>query len=322
VPAARVRKCLLALPPALVAAALLCAPHLARTQELNPRAYVITPNGTNVINLGYSHLDGNLNLDGAVPITDARASSNLVAFGYYRGFGLFGRSANLALAIPYGVGDFTGTVSDVPKHASRSGLLDSSLRLSVNLIGGPAMEPQEFAKWRQDTLLGVSLKVVAPTGQYDPTVLINWGTNRWSLKPEIGYSQRWDHWVLDGYAGVWFFTENPEYFSRNQYFPGVRSQTESPVYAFETHLSYDVRPRLWISLDANFWSGGDTSVNGVSNPVTHQKSSRVGVTASIPITTHHSIKISYSDGAYVRYGGNYRALSASWQYAWFGWPPH
>lgn len=56
---------------------------------------------------------------------------------------------------------------------------------------------------------------MAPTGQYDPTVLIKWGTNRWAFKPEIGYSQRWDHWVLDGYAGVWFFTTNPEFFSHN-----------------------------------------------------------------------------------------------------------
>jgi hypothetical protein len=321
VPAARVRNPL-ALPLALAAAALLGTPHPARTQELNPRAYVITPVGANVINLGYSHLDGNLQFDGAVPITGAQASSNLYALGYYRSFNFFGRSANLALAIPYGVGDFTGTVNDAPKHARRSGLLDSSLRLSVNLIGGPAMEPQEFAKWHQDVLLGVSLKIVPPTGQYDPTVLVNWGTNRWSFKPEVGYSQRWNHWLLDGYAGVWFFTENPEFFSHNPYYPGTRSQTESPVFAFETHLSYDVRPRLWISLDANFWSGGETSINGVSNPQTSQRSSRVGVTASIPITTHHSIKISYSDGAYIRYGGNYRTLTASWQYAWFGWPPH
>jgi len=313
--------CPLARPLAL-AAALLCTAQLARGQELNPRAYVITPVGSNVINLGYSHLEGNINLDGTLPITGAQASADLVALGYYRSFDLFGRSANVALAIPYGVGDFTGTVSDAPKHARRSGFLDSSLRLSVNLIGGPAMEPQQFAQWRQDILLGVSLKIVPPTGQYDPTVLINWGTNRWSLKPEIGYSQRWGHWVLDGYVGAWFFTENPEFFSQNQYFPGVRSQTESPVAAFEAHLSYDIRPRFWISLDANFWSGGETSLNGVSNPVTHQKSSRVGVTASIPITQHHSIKISYSDGAYVRYGGNYRTISAFWQYAWFGWPLH
>ena len=36
------------------------------------------------------------------------------------------------------------------------------------------MPPQEFAHWKQKTLLGVSLKVIAPTGQYYGTKLINW----------------------------------------------------------------------------------------------------------------------------------------------------
>ncbi len=308
------------LPSLVLLGALWYAAQGAHAQELNPRAYVITPVGTNAINLGYSHLEGNLDLAGAAPITEAQAAVDLAAFGYYRSFGLLGRSANLAVAIPYAVGDFSGTVADAPKQARRSGFLDSSLRLSVNLIGGAAMEPKEFVKWRQDVLLGVSLKIVAPTGQYDPTTLINLGTNRWAFKPEIGYSQRFSHWVLDGYAAVWFFTENPEFFSHNQYFPGVRSKTQSPVTALEAHLSYDVRPRLWVSLDANFWAGGEASVNGVSNPATYQRSSRVGITASIPLTARNSIKISYSDGAYVRYGGNYRSIFASWQYGWVGGP--
>jgi Putative MetA-pathway of phenol degradation len=307
---------------AVLGAAVLGAAHAARGQELNPRAYLITPVGTNAINLAYTHLEGTLDVNGAAPITGATASADLTAFGYYRAVDLFGRSANFALAVPYGVGEFSGTLAEAPKHARRSGLLDSSLRLAVNLIGGPAMQPKEFSSWRQDILLGVSLKVVAPTGQYDPMLLVNWGTNRWAFKPEIGYSQRWNDWVLDGYASMWFFAENPEFFSHNQYFPGVQSQTQRPVAALEAHLSYDLRPRLWISLDANYWSGGETSLNGVANPSTYQRSSRVGVTASIPITARHSIKISYSEGAYVRYGGNYRAIFAAWQYGWVGSPFH
>ncbi len=293
----------------------------APAQELNPRAYVISPVGINAINLGYSYLEGNPDLSAATPITDARASANVAALGYYRGLDFFGRSANLALALPYAVGDFSGEVAEAPRQARRSGLLDSSLRFSVNLLGGPAMAPPEFMNWQQDILLGVSLKVVAPTGQYDPTALINLGTNRWAFKPEVGYSQRLGHWVVDAYAAVWFFTENPEFFSHNQYFAGVRAKSQSPVSALEAHLSYDVRPRLWISLDANFWSGGETSINGVANPATYQKASRIGVTASIPLSARNSIKLSYNEGAYVHYGGNYRSISASWQYGWIGWPP-
>jgi len=34
--------------------------------------------------------------------------------------------------------------------------------------------------------------------------------------------------VLDGYAGAWCFTTNPEYFSHNAYVPGTQTQSETP----------------------------------------------------------------------------------------------
>jgi hypothetical protein len=182
------------------------------------------------------------------------------------------------------------------------------------------MPLQDFQHWRQKWLLGASLKIVSPTGQYDPTKLINWGNNRWAFKPEIGYSQRWGHLILDAYAAAWFFTTNPEFFSHNPFFPGTQTQTEAPVAAFEGHLSYDFKPRLWVSLDANFWHGGETSLNGTGNPLTLQRNSRIGATASIPIGRHQSLKMSYDNGAYISYGGNYQTISVGWQYSWVGRP--
>ena len=301
---------------AIAAGAVLFHGSNAPAQELNPRAYVITPAGFNAASLAYSHQNGDLSLDGAVPITAATADIDVLAFGYYRSLALWGRSANVAVGVPYGVGEFSGTVAEVPRSAHRSGLLDSFVRFSVNLLGGPAMAPAEFKKWSQDALLGVSLKIVAPTGQYDPTVLVNWGGNRWAFKPEIGYSQRWGHWILDAYAAVWFFTDNTEYFSHNVYFPGSRTLSQSPTPAFEGHLSYDIRPRFWVSLDVNYWTAGETSVNGVSNKASYQRNSRFGVTASVPLTLHQSVRLSFSEGAYIRYGGDYKSISAVWQYAW------
>jgi hypothetical protein len=289
-----------------------CSAHIVRAQDLSPRAYVITPVDSNVVVVNYSHLEGGVEFNGSVPITGAEANINVPLLSYYHSFELLGRSANVSLAEPYGWGEFKGTVADVPRSAERSGFLDTYARLSVNLIGGPAMEPGEFLKWRQTVLLGASLTIVAPTGQYDPTRLVNWGSNRWGFKPEIGYSQRFGHWLVDAYAAGWFFTDNP------QYYPGMNTQTEAPVGAVEAHLSYDFRPGVWVSLDANYWWGGETSLNGIGNLATNQKNSRVGATAAFRITQHQSIKLSFSDGAYISYGGNYRNITLAWQYAWLG----
>ena len=296
---------------------LLCVGHIAKAQSLAPRAYVITPVNANAITVSWSYFDGGLNFNGAIPVTGATGTYHVPVLSYYHSFNFFGRSANVVGFLPYGVGTFQGEVLGSQRQIYRSGLLDLAMRFSVNLVGGPAMKMQEFAKWKQKKLLGASLIVIAPTGQYDPTHLINWGINRWALKPELGYSQRWGHWVLDGYGGVWFYTTNKAFYS----VPNPQPQTESPIGSLEGHLSYDFNKlHCWASLDGNFWFGGTTSLNGITNPTTRQTSSRIGATVSIPVVKHQSIKISYSNGTYVRFGGNYQSVSVAWQYSWIGWP--
>lgn len=142
-----------------------------------------------------------------------------------------------------------------------------------------------------------------------------------SLRPRSAVavpSIRRGHWITDAYGGGWFFTKNHQFFSINAAKPNI--QSEGPIGAIEMHLSYDVKPRLWASIDGNFWYGGRTALNGVENDSTLQTSSRIGATCSIPLSKHQSVKFSYSDGTYVRYGGNFSNVSVAWQYSWLGRP--
>jgi hypothetical protein len=303
-----------------LAFAVCCASLFGNAQDLAPRAYLITPKHSNAITLSYSYFGGDVLFDGAVPITGATAKVNMSVFSFTHSLNVFGRSGNVTASLPYGVGTFRGTVVGAETNAYRSGALDSAFRLAVNLKGGRAMDVQEFRKWRQKILVGISLKVVAPTGQYDPTKLLNYGANRWAFKPELGLSRRWQHWLLDTYGAGWFFTTNHDFFSRNQFSLGTNTQKQNPIFAFEGHLSYDVKPRLWASLDGNFWVGGRSTLNGIENPSTLQRNSRIGGTVSVPVSKHQSLKLSYNRGAYIRYGGNYQNISFAWQYSWLGRP--
>ena len=304
---------------ALAAVAAVCLPQALRAQDLAPRAYIITPVHSNAVTLTWSFYDGNIDYNGALPVSGATGTYNVPIFSYYHSFGFFGRSANVVASVPYAFGNFQGTAFGAEQHLYRSGLLDSVFRFSVNLKGGPAMPVQKFMKWHQKMLLGASLKVSAPTSQYDPTKLINWGTNRWGFKPEFGYSQRWGKWIVDGYFGVWFFTTNPEFWSHNSFYPGTRSQSQNPIGALEGHLSYDFKKQfMWASLDGNFWFGGETTLNGVTNPLSRQTNSRLGGTFALPISKHQHLKLSYSNGTYIRFGGNYQSVSLAWQYSWLG----
>src|SRR5580704_13473956 len=138
----------------------LCALGAAWGQDLAPRAYVITPVHGNAITIIWSFYDGGLNFNGTIPVTNATGTYNVSIFSYYHSLNFFGRSANIVAYLPYGVGTFQGDLSAQHRSVYRSGLLDSSFRFSVNLMGGPAMQPKEFAKWKQKRLLGLSLRMV------------------------------------------------------------------------------------------------------------------------------------------------------------------
>jgi len=125
-------------------AALFCGFGAAWGQDLAPHAYVITPNHWNAVVITYSYYTGNVLFGGSVPITGAVAHINVPIFTYYHSLSFFGRSANVTASLPYGVGNFRGTVAGAEAHAYRSGLLDSVYRFSVNLKGGPAMPLQDF----------------------------------------------------------------------------------------------------------------------------------------------------------------------------------
>ena len=299
---------------AWLTAVVACSAQLLWAQDLAPRAYTITPLHANAVTLTYGFYDGSLEFNGALPVTNSTGTYNVPVFSIYHSFNMFGHFANVVAALPYAVGHFQGDFRQESVRIYRSGLVDTTYRLAVNLKGGPPMEVPEFHKWHQKTLIGMSLKVVAPTGQYDPTKLINWGANKWAFKPELGYSQRWGKVVLDAYVGAWFFTNNPAYFT------GRNELSQAPIGAFEGHLSYDWKSRTWVSLDGNFWYGGQTSLNGISNVNTRQTSSRVGVTGSLRLDKHQSLKLSYSNGAYARFGGDYNNISLAWQWSWIGRP--
>jgi hypothetical protein len=106
-------------------------------------------------------------------------------------------------------------VAGEPQSRAVSGFGDPVVRLYVNLLGAPALSVKEFANYKQDTILGISLAVSAPGGQYNDQKLINIGTNRWYFKPEIGLSKALGRATLEFAASAYIFTDNPQPFQGN-----------------------------------------------------------------------------------------------------------
>jgi hypothetical protein len=298
----------------------LLTPVACAAQELTPRAYFPAPVSSNAVIVTYALSAGDVVFDPTLPVSDSTGTIHGVAVSYYHAFNFFGRSANLAATLPFAAGEVRGEVSGNETEVYRAGMGDTVARLAVNLRGGPARSPLEFAKSGPiRSVLGASLKVIVPTGQYDHTRLINLGTNRWAFKPELGYARRVIRLIVEAYGGVWLFTTNDDFLASNDAARGDR-RTQAPIGALEFHVSYDVNPRLWVSADFDYWYGGRISVNGEQHAPTLQENSRVGLTASVPVRGRQSLKISYSDSLVVRFGSKFKILSVGWQYSWFGLP--
>jgi hypothetical protein len=219
-------------------------------------------------------------------------------------------SAKFDATVPYtwltGTADYKGQT--VPRNVD--GFANSAFRLSVNLYGAPALALKEFADWEQDLIIGASFRVVAPWGQYDDSKLVNIGTNRWSFKPEVGISKAIGPWTLEGTAAVTIFTHNDDFFGGN-------ALSEAPLYSLQGHVIYGFRSGVWASLDATYFAGGRTTVNGVLNSDL-QQNWRVGGTLALPVNRNNSFKFYISSGVSARTDNNYDLIGVAWQCRWGG----
>jgi hypothetical protein len=290
---------------ALIAAVEPAAP----AQEMEARAYSRSPVGANLALFTYSYQSGDVLLDPALPLADVSVNLNGCVVGYGRTFGLMGRQATASVATPYVWGRVRGTVFEQQQEVTRSGLGDLRVRLGVNLIGSPALSPRDFAARKPTTVLGTSLTVVAPTGQYDPRRLVNVGSNRWAFKPELGLSHPIGPWTLELIGGVWLFTDNKDFF-------GGSHREQNAMASFQGHVTYTLKPRMWLAGDATFYTGGRTTLDGRLN-ADAQRNSRLGATFSFPFGPKHSVKVLWAKGVTARFGGNLNTISVGYQYSWF-----
>jgi hypothetical protein len=284
-------------------------PALAGAQSLEPRLYVPLPTGINSVVLSYAHSSGSVVLDGAVPITDFRATTNTAVPAYVRTFGLFGRSAQLQAVTPLVFGTARAVIAGQDTSRELRGPADPQLRLAVNLAGGPARRRAQLKGVRFGTIVGASLSVSLPLGDYDTGRRLNVGAHRWAAKPELGVVQPLGGpWFVETYIGAWLFGHNTAFLD-------TATVTQDPLWGFQVHLIRVLGRQGWVALDGTFYSGGATAVDGVTQN-TFQRSARYGATSAWSLGQGHTVRAAVSSGAYTRFGGDFRVLSGGYSYAW------
>lgn len=280
----------------------------AHAQDIEPRAYSNAPIGINFLIAGYGYADGGLSADSSVPLTNANLQMHSTVLAYARSIDLWGRSGKLDVVVPYAWLSGDAEYAGQPVERETSGFGGPRLRLSMNFIGAPALSMQEFADYQQDLIVGASLQVGLPNGQYDADRLINIGSNRWFVKPELGVSKARGPWTLELATAAMIFGDNDDFY-------GGQRREQDPIYSLQGHLVYSFQSGIWAALTGTYFTGGRTSVDGVAKDDL-QESTRAGATLALPVNRHHSIKLYATTGLSIRTGTDYDAIGAAWQYRW------
>ena len=259
---------------------------------------------------GYAETRGGIAFDTALPVTDPQLETSSLVIGYARALDFWGKSGKFDIIVPYTSLEGSAIYKGDPVTREVEGFGDPLLRVSVNFLGAPALGPAEFKSYHQDLIVGASLQVSAPVGQYDETKLVNLGAHRWFFKSEVGASKAWGPWIVELKGAVTLFTDNDSFFND-------KKREQNPLYSAQAHAIYNFGPGIWGSVDATYFAGGRTTIDGVLNNDL-QRNWRLGATLALPFDARNSIKFYASSGVSARTGNNFDLLGVAWQYRWGG----
>jgi hypothetical protein len=157
----------------------------------------------------------------------------------------------------------------------------------------------------------MSLTIAAPTGHYDPNKILNLGSDRWSLKPEIAVSYPFgpeQKWEVDAYANSYFFTDNTFYHGKE-----ILRQHALP--GLEEHISYSFVDSLWASLDARYSFRGSTFVND-ENQNNPQKNFSLGSEVNVSLSPRNSLVFEFDKALVHQNGPASTGFAVKYNYSW------
>ncbi len=287
-------------------AVLLIGSRAAQAQELEPRSYVNLPVGETFMVLGAVRSEGDISPTPSSPLQEADLTIDVGVLGLAHTFAIAEKAAKIDMVFGRTCYEGSGIFQGEFVEGRRCEYVDPSARLTWNFYGAPAMPLKDFMQWQPGLVIGTSLQVVAPVGTYNGDNLINAGGNRWVVRPGLGLSFRTGRWHYDISTTVKFFEDNDDFFGGNK-------REQDPLYALQFHLVRYFNKGRWISLNGNFYAGGQSSVNG-DEVDDRQENSRWGVTFSMPVTPRNSVKLYASTGVVTRIGSDFDAYGIAWQY--------
>jgi hypothetical protein len=220
------------------------------------RDYLNAPVDTWLLNYNAGYTTSVTPEDGTDTVPGVRSNVFAQSVVLTRIMDFFGHTGGLSIVLPYALID----TSAGPFRASTNGLSDVGFLLQMNIFGGPALTREEFRSFVPQTFSSFHLLVTTPLGAYQPNSPINPSANRWMVSPTINFSYTPDQgWTwIETYVSGQIFSDNNNYLVN-----GAQTLSQKPILRLEEHVSRNLTDALWLSADAYYNRGGETSIDGI-----------------------------------------------------------
>jgi hypothetical protein len=281
----------------------------AYAQDLEPRLYSNTPVGMNFLIAGYSYSQGGVLTDPSAPLTNGEVTVHSPFSGVRQSLDLWGLSGKVDAALPYACASGSASLRGCLASATCAASPIRGYGSRSSFYGAPALTLEEFATYKQDILAGASVQVAAPLGQYDADKLLNLGTNRWFIKPEIGVSKALGPVTLELAAGVTFYTPNHDIF-------GGHEKQQAPIYACRDTWCMPFRMASGRRWTAPITAGTDDHRRVRGDDL--QENSRFGVDRRAACESASLGEALWWHRRGDTYGGNFNTVGIAWQFRWGG----
>ena len=260
--------------------------------EIEARRWAHLPVGTNIIGLAGARTDGDIAFDPVLRIENGEVEVDTVVTSFLHSFSLFDKTARLDVRLPYQKSRWQGLIDGESRSVRREGLGDPLFRLSVNLLGAPALKGEEYRSYRAshttNTIVGAAVSLKVPLGQYEEDKLLNLGENRYTIRPQLGIVHTRGPVAYELTGSVNFYTDNSEFFDG-------KKREQEPLYVLQTHLTYTFRNYFWTSIAAGYDRGGKSKVNGIEKD-DQRRDIYFAASAGFPVSRNSSIKFAYVGG--------------------------
>ena len=212
------------------------------------RDYLNAPVDTWLLNYNAGYTTSLTPEDGTDTVPGVRANVLAQSVVLTRIMDYWGRTGGFSLVLPYALIDTSAGLF----RASTNGVSDIGFLWQMNIFGGPALTREQFQSFVPQTFSSFHLLVTTPIGFYQPSSPINPSANRWMISPTVNFSYTPDQ------GSTWLETDNGNYLVN-----GAQTLTQRPLLRLEEHLSRNVTDALWLSADAFYNLGGETSIDGI-----------------------------------------------------------